>query len=203
MAGVGMHQATYIPQDMSPPFIPSQPQNLQVLPPLPANDAQFEDHLHIDIPQPVGDGAARGLLHDPHHIDMAYRGAVGYHPLSLHDPALQYMFPDVGHDQGIQVHAQAQPNPPENQGHGPFGYGQAPQHVARSPDPAAFHQMPAPRQPLAAAENLRQLAGRYLNHPDSRVHLFYIEPGAAGDCDVVIILKMPDVLAVTAPENRF
>ncbi|KAH9962633.1 hypothetical protein BC827DRAFT_202582 [Russula dissimulans] len=187
-----MQQATYIPQDMSPPFIPSQPQNLQVLPPLPANDARFEDHLHIDIPRPVGD-----VAHDPHHIDMAYRGA---------GPALQYMFPDVGHDQGIN--AQAQPNPPQNQGHGPFGYGQAPQHVARGPDPAAFHdrffhQMPAPGQPLAAAENLRQLAGRYLNHPDSRVDLFYMEPGAAGDCDVVIILKMPNVLAVTTPENRF
>ncbi|KAH9962642.1 hypothetical protein BC827DRAFT_1197188, partial [Russula dissimulans] len=60
--------------------------------------------------------------------------------------------------------------------------------------------MPAPGQPLAAAENLRRLASRYLNHPDSRVDLFYIEPGAAGDCDVVIKLKMPSVLAVTVPK---
>ena len=33
--------------------------------------------------------------------------------------------------------------------------------------------------------------------------MFYMEPGAADLCDVVIILKMPNVLAVTTAENRF
>jgi len=206
MAGVGVQQPTYSPRDMFPSFIPIQPQNIQVLPITPANDVQLEHHLHIDTPQLVGGVVARGRLHDPHHIDVAYRGMVGYQPLPLHDPTAQYMFPDIGHDQGINP--QAQPNPPDYHGRGPFGYGQAPQHVARGPDPVAFHdrfvhQMPAPDQPRAAAENLRQLASRYLNHPDSRVDLFYMEPGAGADCDVVIILKMPNVLAVTTPENRF
>jgi len=63
--------------------------------------------------------------------------------------------------------------------------------------------MPAPDQPLAAAEDLRQLASRCLNHPDSRVNGFNMEPSAAGFYEVVIKLKMPNLLAITAAENRF
>jgi len=201
MAGVEM-QASFFRRDMSPHFIPRQPQNLQDLPAPPANDGQLasEDHLGIDILQPVRDVAGQGRLHDPHHINEAYRGVVGYHRLPPHDPAVQYMFPDVGHDQGIDAL--------DNQGHGPFGYAQAPHNVARGPDPAVFHdpfvhQIPAPGQPLAAAEDLRQLASLCLNHPESRVNGFNMEPGAAGFYEVVIRLKMPNVLAVTTAENRF
>jgi len=208
MAAVGMQKTSYFPQGMSPHFIPPQPQNLEVLPVPPANDGQLEDHLDIDIPQLVGDVAGQGRLHDPHHVDVAYRGVVGYHPPPLHDPAVQYIFPDVGHDQGIN--AQVQPNAPGNQGHSPFVHARVSQHAARGPDPAVFHdpfvhQIPAAGQPLAAAENIRQLASRYLNHPDSRVDMFYMEPGAAGDCDVMIKLKIPNlnVLAITTAENRF
>jgi len=65
--------------------------------------------------------------------------------------------------------------------------------------------MPAPGQPLAAAEDLRQLASRCLSHPDSRVNGFNMEPSAqaAGFYEVVIKVKVPNVLAVTTAENRF
>jgi len=208
MATVRIQQANYFPRGMSPHVIPPQPQNLEILPAPLSNDMQLEGRLNIDIPQPVGDVAAEGRLHDAHHIDVAYRDVVGYHPPRLHDPTVQYTFPDIGHDHGINPQAQAQFNALENQGHGPFSYAQVPQRAAHDPDLAAFHdpivhQIPTPSQPLAAAEDLRQLASRYLNHPDSRVNGFNMELEATGFYDVVIKFRMPNVFAVTTPENGF
>ena len=45
-----------------------------------------------------------------------------------------------------------------------------------------------------AAENLRRLASRYLNHPDSQVDLIRMEPGSAGRYKAAIVLKMADFL---------
>jgi hypothetical protein len=72
-----------------------------------------------------------------------------------------------------------------------------PQHIlpllaeAAFPDPAA-HRIPAPGQP--AAENLRRLAIRYVHHPASQVDLVSMQPGAAGQCRVVIVLEVVDIL---------
>jgi len=63
--------------------------------------------------------------------------------------------------------------------------------------------MPAPGQQLSTAEDLRQLASRCLNHPDSLVNGFNMEPGAAGFYNVVIVFTMPNALAVTTAEDRF
>lgn len=52
--------------------------------------------------------------------------------------------------------------------------------------------MPTPDQSPAA--NLRQLALRYLRHPDSQVDLVSIGAGAAARCKVVIVLELGDVL---------
>jgi len=52
--------------------------------------------------------------------------------------------------------------------------------------------MPTPDQP--SAENLRQLALRYLHRPGSQVDLVSIGAGAAGRCKVVIAVELADVL---------
>jgi len=81
---------------------------LQV-PPAPGH-GQPEGHRE-DIPPPIGGVAGPGRVQDPHRIDMAYQGIVDYRPHPLANPA--YIFPDVGHAQGIQ--AQVQPNALVNQ----------------------------------------------------------------------------------------
>jgi hypothetical protein len=45
----------------------------------------------------------------------------------------------------------------------------------------------------AGAENLRQLANRYLHHPDAQVGMVSMEAGAAGRFKVVIMLESHDV----------
>jgi hypothetical protein len=84
--------------------------------------------------------------------------------------------------------------PQENQEHDIFPYN--PQHAPPFPAQVAFPDPIAnwiPRgQP--AAENLRRLAIRYLQHPYSQVDLVSMEPGAVGLCKVVIVLELADVL---------
>jgi len=63
--------------------------------------------------------------------------------------------------------------------------------------------MPASGRQLSAAEDLRRIASRCLNHPDSLVNGFSMEPGADGFYNVVIVFTMPNVLAVTTAENGF
>ena len=76
-------------------------------------------------------------------------------------------------------------------------FANAPQHVppfhdqATSPEPFAHH-LPTPHQP--PAENLRQLALRYLHRPDSQVDLVSIGAGPAALCKVVIVVELADVL---------
>ena len=73
----------------------------------------------------------------------------------------------------------------------------APQHVAPGPAQPAFHppfvhRAPTPDQ--LREDNLRRLARRFLYHPDSRVNMVWMEPGAAGRFEVVIVLEASDVL---------
>ena len=85
----------------------------------------------------------------------------------------------------------------ENQGSDPVGNAlQGVQVVpdptrAALPDPSA-HWVPALGQ--STAENLRRLASRYLNHPDSQIDMVRMEPGSAGRYKVVIVLEMADFL---------
>ncbi|KAH9962663.1 hypothetical protein BC827DRAFT_1154856 [Russula dissimulans] len=171
MATVEQQQAPDFPRDAFPPPVPRHPhghapQNPGVLPVSP--NGQPEGYWQ-DVPQPVGIVGAQ--IQEPHrdHFDVAYRGTVDYHPPPLHDPAAQYVFPDVGHAQ--EIYAQGQPNAP-NQEHAFFG--RALHRVAPVPAQAASrdrdslaHQIPAPGQP--ASRNLRRLASRYLHHPDSQI----------------------------------
>ena len=47
--------------------------------------------------------------------------------------------------------------------------------------------------PNPAAENLRRLAIRYLQHPDAQVGMVNMEAGAAGRFKVVIVLESHDI----------
>ena len=87
--------------------------------------------------------------------------------------------------------------PQENQGSDPFG--NALQGVQVVPDPtraalpdSSVHRAPALGQ--STADNLRRLASRYLNHPDSQIDVVRMEPGSAGRYRVVIVLEMADFL---------
>ena len=82
----------------------------------------------------------------------------------------------------------------ENQQHDFSVY--APQHVPpfhaqAAPEPFAHHLLTPDQLP---AENLRQLALRYLRRPDSQVDRVSIGAGAAPLCRVVIVLELADVL---------
>jgi len=86
-------------------------------------------------------------------------------------------------------------SPQENPGNNYFG--RAPNDVVPGPTQAGFsnsstHLPPDLGQP--AAENLRRLASRCIQHPDSRVDMVRMEPGSVGRNKVVIVLEMADFL---------
>jgi len=85
--------------------------------------------------------------------------------------------------------------PQENPGNEYFGC--APKDVVPGSTQAAFfnsspHLAPDLGQP--AAENLRRLASRCIQHPDSKVDMVRMEPGSVGRYKVVIVLEMADFL---------
>jgi hypothetical protein len=74
--------------------------------------------------------------------------------------------------------------------------GHAPQHLAPGPAQAAFHPPFVHRAftpDQLREDNLRRLASRFLYHPDSRVNVVWMEPGAAGRFEVVIVLEASDL----------
>jgi hypothetical protein len=75
-----------------------------------------------------------------------------------------------------------QVNPERN----PFGHG----HQHNAPGPAFphpfVHRIRTPNQ--AGAENSRQLASRYVHHPDAQVRMVYVEVAAPGRFNIVIML---------------
>ncbi|KAF8488371.1 hypothetical protein F5888DRAFT_1295705 [Russula emetica] len=191
------HQTNDFPAEAPPPdpfyhSIPHQLYNHALqnawVPPAPGHD-QPEGHRE-DIPPPVGGvaGPLAGRAQDPHHVDVAYQGIIDYHPQPVANPT--YVFPDVGHVQGVPV--QGQPSAPVNQEHDLFDY--FPQHVAPGPPQAAFphpfiHRTPTPNQPRP--EDLRRLASRYWYHPDAQVGMVNVEAGTTGQYKVVITLATP------------
>jgi len=201
MAGVELQQANYSPGDEFPRSMLCRPYNhaLQnagnagVLPTAFRVIDQRNDHWE-DVPQPVGDVAGQDRPRNPPHINATYHGMPDHYPRPLGYAAVTRVFPGPGLAQ--EVPAQAPPNVPENQDYAILGY--APQPDALDSGLAAFHDQsayqppPAPDQP--AAENLRQLAIRYLRYPNSQVKLVCIEPGAAGSCKVVITVEIANIL---------
>ncbi|KAF8475316.1 hypothetical protein DFH94DRAFT_119620 [Russula ochroleuca] len=174
------------------PFLHYNPYQHAWVPPAPVNgqpEGNREDTIPQAIPPPVGSVTGPSRVQDLHHFDVAYQG-VAPQPI-VANPA--YVFPNAGHAQGIP--AQTRPNASVNLERNPFGH--VPQHNAPDPVQAAFshpfvHRIPTPTQ--AGAENLRQLASRYLQHPDAQVDMVSMEAGAVGRFKIVIILRLHDVL---------
>src|SRR6266571_3472019 len=52
---------------------------------------------------------------------------------------------------------------------------------------------PAPPANMPPANGLRNLVGRYLNDPDTRVNMLRIEPGRDGRFEVWIVLELADI----------
>src|SRR6266702_2051917 len=76
---------------------------------------------------------------------------------------------------------------------GPFGYGA--QFPAADP-PEAFPGVwpyPAPPANVPPGNGLRNLAGRYLNNPNTHVNMLRIEPGPGGRFVVWIALELADI----------
>ena len=76
--------------------------------------------------------------------------------------------------------------------HDLFGYFPQPGPHPQAPFP--HHLIPTPNQPRLGAENMRQLAYRYLDHPDGRVRMVCTEEAIAGGFRTVIIVETPNVL---------
>ena len=85
----------------------------------------------------------------------------------------------------------------ENPGSEPFGNVLQGVQVVSDPTRAALPDPPAARQPAlgqSTVDNLRRLANRYVNHPESQIDMVRMEPGSAGRYKVVIVLEMADFL---------
>ena len=61
--------------------------------------------------------------------------------------------------------------------------------------PGVWPQL-APPADMLPANGLRILAGRFLNNPDTLVHMLRIEPGPGGRFEVWIALELADIFQV-------
>ncbi|KAH9015750.1 hypothetical protein EDB83DRAFT_235926 [Lactarius deliciosus] len=161
-----------------------------------AGDGRQEVHLER-IPRPMANVAMQGRMEYPHPQAMdspRYNAAQDHLPPPPY-PEVPYMHvhQGVGAAQGdpVQPYAFA----PGFQGNpdGLFGYGA--RFPAANP-PEAFPgiwPLPAPLVNMPPVNGLRNLASRYLNHPDTRVSMVRIEPGPGGHFEVWITLELADV----------
>ncbi|KAH9165926.1 hypothetical protein EDB89DRAFT_2233138 [Lactarius sanguifluus] len=193
--------ANHLSEDVLPPPAAHQPhgyvQQRVAGPHVVGNDQQ---NIHREgIPQPIGNlnVAMQDQIQYPHHIGAPhYNAAQNFPPLPPY-PEVPYVHihRDVGAAQGVQVQAHAFAQAPgirENHG-GPFGYG-AQFPVAGPPEgfPGIWPH-PAPRANVPQANGLRNLAGRYLNNPDTLVNVVRIEPSPDGRFEVWIVLELGDI----------
>ncbi|KAH9012466.1 hypothetical protein EDB85DRAFT_2159031 [Lactarius pseudohatsudake] len=204
------------------PVVPHQPhghvvQNAAV--PLPAYGGQQQVHVHDDVPLPAENAAVQDLIQDAHRFPPPEYEAA-YHQFHQDYPMAPYM--QIQQDgrvaQGVPAHLQAvahQENkmlllplvklvksgfadaPEVQENHDNiFGYAPADPAVGPPqyfPGPEPLHYQ-APLVNAAPADGLRNLAGRYVNNPGTRVNMLRIEPGLAGHFEVWIVLEMAHIL---------
>ncbi|KAH8985438.1 hypothetical protein EDB86DRAFT_2958834 [Lactarius hatsudake] len=159
-----------------------------------AGDDQQDVHRE-GIPQPVGNMIVQGEMQYPPRVEVPNYNVAHYHPPLPPYPEVPYM--PMHRDVGVAevVPAQAHPFAPEVQGNddGLIGYGA--QFPVADP-PEAFPGVwphPAPPANMLPADGLRNLAGRYINNPDTRVNMLRIEPGPGGRFEVWIALELADI----------
>ncbi|KAH9018164.1 hypothetical protein EDB84DRAFT_1581604 [Lactarius hengduanensis] len=180
--------------------VPHQPhghvvQNAAV--PLPAYGGQQQVHVHEDVPLPAENAAVQGLIQDAHRLPPPEYEAA-YHQFHPYYPMVPYM--QIQQDgrvaQGVPAHLQAvAPEVQENHDnifeYAPADPAVGPPQYFPGPEPLPYQ---APLANAAPADGLRNLAGRYINNPGTRINMLRIEPGLAGHFEVWIVLEMPDIL---------
>ncbi|KAH9021738.1 hypothetical protein EDB85DRAFT_1999676 [Lactarius pseudohatsudake] len=163
--------------------------------PLPAYVEQ--QHVHQEgIPLPADNAAMQGLIQDayrlqPPYYDVAHNQLHPDYPVAPH----VYMQQDGRVAQGIPAYPQAVA--PEVQENHEEIFGYVPAGPAVGPQYFPGHEVLRQQTPLPNAppvDGLRNLAGRYINSPGTRVNMLRIEPGLAGHFEVWIVLEMPDIL---------
>ncbi|KAI9449378.1 hypothetical protein BJY52DRAFT_1420012 [Lactarius psammicola] len=139
--------------------------------------------VHQDgVPQAAGNVVVPVEMQYPHHIDAPNYNPAHYHPPPPPYPEGPYvrMHQDVEVAQGVPVEARAYaPGAQEN--HDGL-YGQGAQFPAAD-HPEAFYNVrpdPAPLADMPPVNGLRNLVGRYLDNPDTRINMVWIEPGPGG-----------------------
>jgi len=144
----------------------------------------------------VGNAVMQGEMQYPRHIDAPNYNMVHYPPPPPPYPEVPYyvhMHRDIG---GAEVvPAQAHPFAPEAHNNYDGLYG----HDAHLPVAAPHKAFPgvqpdvAPPADVPPANGLRNLAGRFLNNPDTLVNMLRIEPGPGGRFVVWIELELADI----------
>jgi len=149
------------------------------------------------VVQPVGNAVMQGEMQYPRQIDAPNHNVAHYHPPPPAHPAEVpnvHMW-DVG---GAEfVLGQAHPFAPEvqdnNDGLHGYDYGA---HLPVADPPEAFpgfQPHAAPPVDMPPANGLRNLAGRFLNNPDTLINMLRIEPGPGGRFVVWIELELADI----------
>ncbi|KAI9457007.1 hypothetical protein BJY52DRAFT_1274481 [Lactarius psammicola] len=162
---VPSQQAAHIPADTSShPALHQSHGHVQRNPHVASHDQQ-DDHRE-GVPQPVGNVIYPEVPHVHMHRDVGVAEPV----------------PAQAHPFALRIHDD------------PLNHGA--QFPAAGP-PGAFPGVwphPAPPANMPPADGLRNLAGRYLNNPNTRVSLLRIEPGPDGRFEVWIALDLADIL---------
>ncbi|KAI9455438.1 hypothetical protein BJY52DRAFT_642405 [Lactarius psammicola] len=147
-----------------------------------AGDDQQDVHWE-GVPQPVRNVAVQGEMQYPHRIDTPNSNAAHYHPPPPPYPE-QVPYVHMHRDVGVAeaVPAQAHHFAPD------FPVADPPEVFPGVwPYPAPLANMPP------ANGGLRNLAGRYINNPDTQVNMLRIEPGRGGRFEVWIVLELADI----------
>jgi len=145
--------------------------------------------------QPVGNAAMQGGMQYPRQVDALNYNLAHYHPPPPPYPEVPnvHMHWDVG---GAEVvPAQAHPFAPVVQDNhdGLYDYGA---YLPAADPPEAFPGVQphaAPPADMPPANGLKNLAGRFLNNPDTFVNMLRIEPGPGGRFVVWIELELADI----------
>ncbi|KAH9165927.1 hypothetical protein EDB89DRAFT_2076363 [Lactarius sanguifluus] len=163
--------------------------------PLPAYGGRQQ--VHEDVPLPAENAAVQGLIQDAHRLPPPEYEAA-YHQFHPDYPMAPFM--QIQQDgrvpQGVPAHLQATAPEVQENHDNIFGYAPAdpavgPPQYFPGPEPLPYQ---APLANAAPADGLRNLAGRYINNPGTRINMLRIEPGIAGHFEVWIVLEMADIL---------
>jgi len=155
-----------------------------------------QQDTHREGPQPV---VVQSQLQHPLHIDAPNYNAAHYHLPPPHYPEVPYvhMHQDIGVAEPVpaQAHHFFVPGFQDNRRDDGL-YGHRAQFPGADP-PENVHGIwlhpPPPADPDMPANDLRIVAGRLINNPDTRVNILRIEPGAGGRFEAWIAIDFANL----------